>query len=113
MTLGSITAFAQAPVQGPIGAAKEHRHQMMKQIMNELNLSKGQRDEIKGIHERAHARMKAIKASNVSIDAKKAEAKNVHLRSKEEVMKVLTPAQREKLKAIQKSMHLRSGVGHV
>jgi Spy/CpxP family protein refolding chaperone len=111
LVVSTTAAFAQGPARGAGNPAKAEHHQMMHKMMEQLNLSKGQKDQLKGIHEQTKARMMAIKSSNASADQKKAEAKELHKRSREKMMSVLTPAQKQKFEAMRAEMKAKHGGG--
>jgi Spy/CpxP family protein refolding chaperone len=69
-------------------------------IMRELNLSPGQKTEIKGIRQRARERQRAVRFSYASPAVKRSETKRIRAHAREEIMRVLSPAQRERLVAI-------------
>jgi len=65
-----------------------------------LNLTEDQKAQIKKIHEDAKAKADAVKANTSLSDAdKQAKVKEIHRAAKKEVGGVLTPEQREQLRA--------------
>jgi len=65
-----------------------------------LNLTEDQKAQIKKIHEDAKAKADAVKANTSLSDAdKQAKVKDIHRAAKKEVGGVLTPEQREQLRA--------------
>jgi Spy/CpxP family protein refolding chaperone len=79
-------------------AARAHEHG--KSPFEGLNLSDDQKTQIKKIHEKARAkRDQVIADSSLSDTAKQEKAKKIRHAAMEEVRSVLTPEQREQLKA--------------
>ena len=108
MAFGTAS-LAQVPAQNLPGQARAHHGQMMRHMMEKLNLSKGQMDQIKGIREQSKARMKSIRASSTNLDQKQIEAKEVRAHSREKILSVLTPAQRSKFMAMRAEMKAKHG----
>jgi protein CpxP len=99
------TTFAQGGTQDqstppaasqPSPAAHEHR----KDWFAGLNLTDDQRAQIKKIHEDAKMKSDAVKAdSSLSEADKKAKVRTIRQEAKKQKQEVLTPEQREQLKA--------------
>lgn len=99
MTAVSASAQVAGPGQKADKALKMHRKGMHR-MMQSLNLSKGQKDQLKGIREQRRAQMLALRSSNQPAAAKKERAKAIARESRAKVMSVLTPAQKAKLEAM-------------
>ena len=99
------TTFAQngtqdqaAPPAASQPAARAHEHG--KNPFAGLNLSDDQKAQIKKIHEEARAKREKVMAdSSLSDAAKQQKAKEIRRAAKEQARNVLTPEQREQLKA--------------
>jgi Spy/CpxP family protein refolding chaperone len=99
------TTFAQNGTQDQAGppaasqpAARAHEHG--KNPFAGLNLSDDQQTQIKKIHEEARAKREKVMAdSSLSDAAKQEKAKEIRHAAKEQARNVLTPEQREQLKA--------------
>ena len=99
------TTFAQSgtqdqatPPAAPQPAAREHEHG--KNPFAGLNLSDDQKAQIKKIHEEARAKREKVMAdSSLSDTAKQEKAKEIRHAAMEQARSVLTPEQREQLKA--------------
>ena len=71
-----------------------------------LNLTEDQKAQIKKIHEDAKAKADSVKANTSLSDAdKQAKVKEIHREAKKQVRAVLTPEQREQLKAKMRERH--------
>ena len=87
-----------APPAAPQPAARTHEHG--KNPFAGLNLSDDQKAQIKKIHEEARAKREKVMAdSSLSDAAKQQKAKEIRRAAKEQARNVLTPEQREQLKA--------------
>jgi Spy/CpxP family protein refolding chaperone len=99
------TTFAQngrqdqaAPPAATQPAARAHEHG--KNPFAGLNLSDDQKTQIKKIHEEARAKREKVMAdSSLSDTAKQEKAKEIRHSAMEQARNVLTPEQREQLKA--------------
>jgi Spy/CpxP family protein refolding chaperone len=99
------TTFAQSDTQDQATppaasqpAARAHEHG--KSPFAGLNLSDDQKAQIKKIHEEARAKREKVMAdSSLSDAAKQEKAKEIRHAAKEQARNVLTPEQREQLKA--------------
>ena len=87
-----------APPAASQPTARAHEHG--KNPFAGLNLSDDQKAQIKKIHEEARARREKVMAdSSLSDAAKQEKAKEIRHAAKEQARNVLTPEQREQLKA--------------
>jgi len=87
-----------APPAASQPAARAHEHG--KNRFAGLNLSDDQKAQIKKIHEEARAKREKVMAdSSLSDAAKQEKVKEIRHAAKEQVRNVLTPEQREQLKA--------------
>ena len=87
-----------APPAASQPAARAHEHG--KNPFAGLNLSDDQKAQIKKIHEEARAKREKVMAdSSLSDAAKQQKAKEIRRAAKEQARNVLTPEQREQLKA--------------
>ena len=66
-------------------------------ISQELNLSDGQKQKIKDIHDKYVVQIKGLENQNLSDKQKQDNFKEIMLKSKDEITKVLTPEQLETL----------------
>src|SRR5260370_10664661 len=87
-------------------AARAHEHG--KNPFAGLNLSDDQKAQIKKIHEEARAKREKVMAdSSLSDAAKQEKAKEIRHAAKEQARNVLTPEQREQLKANGNARHAK------
>jgi len=97
------TTFAQSGTQDqatPPAASQPAAHEHGKSAFAGLNLSDDQKTQIKKIHEEARAKRDKVMAdSSLSDTAKQEKAKKIRHAAMEEARSVLTPEQREQLKA--------------
>ncbi len=103
------TTFAQAPAQDqsappaatqPAPEARKHGDGMLAG----LNLTDDQKAQIKQIHQDAKAKADAVRADNTLSDAdKQVKVKAIHRGAKKQVRGVLTPEQRQQLRAQRKT----------
>jgi len=102
----SVVAFAGQPTlaQGKPGkagkVAKAHEGHLGKQLA-ELNLTDAQKSQIKPILMDHHKAVKAIREdSKLTADEKKAKVKELSKDAHEKIAAILTPEQKDKLKAM-------------
>jgi protein CpxP len=102
----SIVAFAGQPTlaQGKPGkaakAAKTHEGHLGKQLA-ELNLTDAQKSQIKPILMDHHKAVQAIREdSKLTADEKKTKVKDLGKDAHEKILAILTPEQKDKLKAL-------------
>jgi Spy/CpxP family protein refolding chaperone len=103
LAVGVTTAIAQVSTGGlqqKPGQHKHHGHFLMHRMAQQLGLSDAQKSEMKAIREKTKASLKTLHSSTVSKDAKKAEFKQIRQNAREQMLAVLTPAQRQKLQAM-------------
>jgi Spy/CpxP family protein refolding chaperone len=97
------TTFAQSGTQDqatPPAASQPAAHEHGKSPFAGLNLSDDQKTQIKKIHEEARAKRDKVMAdSSLSDTAKQEKAKEIRHAAMEQARSVLTPEQREQLKA--------------
>ena len=97
LTVTAVPTFAQA---GP-GQGKAHRGAGLKKLGDALGLSDAQKAQIKTIMQSAQQQAKAIKAdTSLTPEAKKAKMQELGKSARQQSLAVLTPEQREKLKAL-------------
>src|SRR5262245_5323124 len=105
------TTFAQGGTQDqstPPAASQPSppAHEHGKDRFAGLNLTDDQRAQIKKIHEDARMKSDAVKADSSLSDAdKKARMRTIRQEAKKQAQEVLTPEQREQLKAKMKERH--------
>lgn len=110
-----LGAIAQVPtgVQGQKGKHAQGHH-MMGKVMKQLNLSPAQMNAIKAIHQQAKAKIQALRSANGTKGANMAQIKEIRKSAKEQMLTVLTPAQRSKLQSMRAAMKARhKGIGKI
>jgi Spy/CpxP family protein refolding chaperone len=81
------------------GAPAQRGH-MRDNELSKLNLSDDQKAQVKKIREDAKAQMDAVKGdATLSVDQKQAKMQQIHKSSHQQVVQLLTPEQRQQMKA--------------
>jgi len=91
---------AQAPAQEQSQAAPAKHEGRMHGAMKGLNLTDDQKTQMKKIHESTKTQLDAVKSDNsLSADQKAAKIHELRRDSRAQMVKLLTPEQREQMKA--------------
>jgi protein CpxP len=111
--LGAL-AIIGAPVMAQSPAAgKHHAKEGMKHLnktLKELNLTSDQKTKVKAIMKDSAEKRKGIMAdAKLTVEQKKANIKDLHKETRGQILAVLTPEQREKLKSMHKDRGKHKG----
>jgi len=94
-------AFAQTPAQAPPAPGHRHGGGRLQKLAQYLNLSDAQKAQLRPILQDARQQAKAIKADTTLMpDARKAKMKDLRRSTRRQMMAILTPEQRQKLKTM-------------
>ena len=103
----TLTAsFIAAPIfaEASPGAARVHGGGKLKRLANELGLTDAQKAQLRPIILRAHQQAQAIKVdTNLIPEARKIKMHELGRSTRQQIQAILTPEQREKLKAIRQA----------
>jgi Spy/CpxP family protein refolding chaperone len=102
--------FAQFAQGGRLGRAHGQGGGRMQKLANDLGLSDAQKAQLKPILQSAGQQAKAIKAdTSLTPEARKAKMKDLRKSTNQQMMAILTPDQRQKLKAMRRQQRAAKG----
>lgn len=100
LMLGATLVLSQPALAGPKKAGKHEGGAKMRPALSRLDLTDAQKAQIKPILGAAREKIKAVRAdASLTADAKKARMQAIRKDAKSQVAALLTPKQREKLRA--------------
>ncbi len=106
LTLSFTVVAASHTAQAAPGAPGNHGGGKLKKLSNELELTDAQKAQLRPILMGAHQQAEAIKAdTTLTPEARKAKMHELGRSTRQQMQAILTPEQREKLKAIRESHH--------
>lgn len=104
LSLAVSVAVSPASAQFAPRAAHAQGGGKLRKIANELGLSDAQKAQLRPLYQSAHQQAQAIKAdTTLTTDARKAKLKELARATRQQMLAILTPAQREKLKDIRQA----------
>lgn len=91
-------AHAQSPADSSRGRGPRP------DLYKDLNLTKDQQEKVKGIQDKQREEMETVRNSSLSREEQRAKMMDIRKKYNEQIEVILTPEQKEKLKAKQKEM---------
>ena len=106
LTLSFAVVAAPHTAQAAPGAPGHHGGGKLKKLSNELELTDAQKAQLRPILMGAHQQAEAIKGdTTLTPEARKTKMRELGRSTRQQMQAILTPEQREKLKAIRQEHH--------